>query len=164
MLVSAIRESAVSVHISPPWASPPSPSHAPRSSRSAELGSLCYPAASQQLPVLHMTVCACQCYPLHLAHPPLPLLRPQVCFPQLHLYVCPANRFLISIFLYSMYMCCMLATQLCLTLLPRGLYPARLLCLWASPGKNTRVGCHILLQEIFPIYLSIWDICLCLFD
>ena len=27
--------------------------------------------------------------------------------------------------------------------------PARLLCLWDSPGKNTGVGCHALLQGIF---------------
>ena len=27
-----------------------------------------------------------------------------------------------------------------------GLYPARLLRPWDSPGKNTRVGCHFLLQ------------------
>ena len=27
---------------------------------------------------------------------------------------------------------------------------ARLLCPWNSPGKNTGVGCHALLQEIFP--------------
>ena len=26
----------------------------------------------------------------------------------------------------------------------------RLLCLWNSPGKNTGVGCHALLQGIFP--------------
>ena len=32
---------------------------------------------------------------------------------------------------------------------PHGLYPARLLCLWDSPGKNTGVGCHFLLQGIF---------------
>ena len=28
--------------------------------------------------------------------------------------------------------------------------PARLLCPWDSPGKSTRVGCHFLLQGIFP--------------
>ena len=28
--------------------------------------------------------------------------------------------------------------------------PARLLCPWDFPGKNTRVGCHALLQGIFP--------------
>ena len=27
----------------------------------------------------------------------------------------------------------------------------RLLCSWDSPGKNTGVGCHVLLQGIFPI-------------
>ena len=30
------------------------------------------------------------------------------------------------------------------------LQPARLLCPWDSPGKNTGVGCHFLLQEVFP--------------
>ena len=29
--------------------------------------------------------------------------------------------------------------------------PTRLLCPWDSPGKNTGVGCHALLQGIFPI-------------
>ena len=28
---------------------------------------------------------------------------------------------------------------------------ARLLCPWGSPGKNTGVSCHFLLQGIFPI-------------
>ena len=32
----------------------------------------------------------------------------------------------------------------------RGLYPIRLLRLWDFPGKNTGVGCHFLLQGIFP--------------
>ena len=32
---------------------------------------------------------------------------------------------------------------------PYGLQPARLLCSWDSPGKNTGVGCHFLLQGIF---------------
>ena len=31
-----------------------------------------------------------------------------------------------------------------------GLQPARLLRPWDSPGKNTGVGCHALLQGIFP--------------
>ena len=30
-----------------------------------------------------------------------------------------------------------------------GLWPVRLLCPWDSPGKNTGVGCHFLLQGIF---------------
>ena len=31
-----------------------------------------------------------------------------------------------------------------------GLWPARLLCPWDSPGKNAGVGCRSLLQGIFP--------------
>ena len=39
----------------------------------------------------------------------------------------------------------------CVQLLqPHGLQPARLLCPWHSPGKNTGVGSHFLLQGIFP--------------
>ena len=36
------------------------------------------------------------------------------------------------------------------SLRPFGLWPARLLCPWNSPGKNTGVGCYALLQGIFP--------------
>ena len=40
--------------------------------------------------------------------------------------------------------------QSCPTLRRHGPLPTRLLCLWDSPGKNTGVGCHSLLQGIFP--------------
>ena len=36
------------------------------------------------------------------------------------------------------------------SLQPHGLQPARLVCPWDSPGNNTGVGCHFLLQGIFP--------------
>ena len=36
------------------------------------------------------------------------------------------------------------------SLRPHGLYPTVLLCPWDFPGKNTGVGCHALLQGIFP--------------
>ena len=36
------------------------------------------------------------------------------------------------------------------SLWPHGLQPARPLHPWDSPGKNTGVGCHFLLQGIFP--------------
>ena len=36
------------------------------------------------------------------------------------------------------------------SLRPHGLMPTRLLCPWDFPGKNTGVGCHFLLQGIFP--------------
>ena len=32
---------------------------------------------------------------------------------------------------------------------PHGLEPTRLLCPWNSPGENTRMSCHFLLQGIF---------------
>ena len=36
------------------------------------------------------------------------------------------------------------------SLRPHRLQPSRLLCPWDSPGKNTGVGSHSLLQGIFP--------------
>ena len=33
---------------------------------------------------------------------------------------------------------------------PHGIHPTRLFCPWNSPGENTWVGCHFLLQSIFP--------------
>ena len=39
---------------------------------------------------------------------------------------------------------------MCNSLQPCGLLPTRLLCPWDSPGKDTRVGFHSLLQGIFP--------------
>ena len=41
-----------------------------------------------------------------------------------------------------------LVSQSCLTLC-NPMWPARLLCLWNSPGNNTGVGSHSLLQRIF---------------
>ena len=35
------------------------------------------------------------------------------------------------------------------SLQPPGLQPGSLLCPWDSPGKNTGVGCHFLLQGFF---------------
>ena len=47
--------------------------------------------------------------------------------------------------------CCYAVFQSCPTLLwPHRLKPARLLCPWDFPSKNMGVGCHFLLQEIFP--------------
>ena len=53
--------------------------------------------------------------------------------------------------------CLVTCSALCLahwvvsdSLWPRGAQPARLFCPWDFPGKNTGVGCHFLLQGIFP--------------
>ena len=40
--------------------------------------------------------------------------------------------------------------QSCLTQRPHRLQPTRLLRPWNCPGRNAGVGCHFLLQEIFP--------------
>ena len=46
---------------------------------------------------------------------------------------------------------------------PHGLSPTRLLCPWDFSGKNTGVGCHFLLQRIFPtqglnLRLLLWQV------
>ena len=52
------------------------------------------------------------------------------------------------------YMCFMYVCVSCSvvsdSLRPHGLQPTRLLCPWHFPGKKTGVGCHFLLQGIFP--------------
>ena len=51
---------------------------------------------------------------------------------------------------------------------PHGLQPARFLYRWDSPGKNTIVDCHFLLQELFLAQewklglLHYWQILYCL--
>ena len=47
------------------------------------------------------------------------------------------------------------------SLRPHGPKPARLLCPWNSPGNNTRVGRHSLLQGIFPTHESNWGLLNC---
>ena len=47
------------------------------------------------------------------------------------------------------------------SLQPHGLQPARLLHPWDFPGKNTGVGCHFLLQRIFPTHGSNLGLLLC---
>ena len=54
----------------------------------------------------------------------------------------------LSLFFFFLIFHC-LVTKSCLTLRPHGLWPARLLCPWDFPGKNTGVGCRFLLQTIF---------------
>ena len=41
---------------------------------------------------------------------------------------------------------CQVASVMSDSVRPHGLQPTRLLCPWDSPGKNTGVGCHFLLQ------------------
>ena len=46
---------------------------------------------------------------------------------------------------------CVSCVLSCVSLRPHGPQPSRCLCPWNYPGKNTGVGCHFLLQRIFPI-------------
>ena len=46
------------------------------------------------------------------------------------------------------------------SLQPHGLWLARLLSPWSSPGKNTGVGNHFRLQGIFPTQGSTWLSCI----
>ena len=48
-------------------------------------------------------------------------------------------------------MCCVLSHFSCVQpFVTLWTVSTRLLCLWNSPGKNTRVSCHSFLQGIFP--------------
>ena len=51
-------------------------------------------------------------------------------------------------FLNNTVLLCLVAQSKALQ--PHELLPTRFLCPWNSPDKNTRVGCHALLQGIFP--------------
>ena len=46
--------------------------------------------------------------------------------------------------------CCLVTSCVRLFCDPHELQHGRLLCPWDSPSKKTRIGCHVLLQEIFP--------------
>ena len=55
-----------------------------------------------------------------------------------------------SLFFLTRFSCMLSCSVVSNSLQPHGLQPTRLLCLWNFPGKNTGVGCHFLLQGIFP--------------
>ena len=53
--------------------------------------------------------------------------------------------------LYLLYVCLSSTSVVSHCLQHRGLWPARVPCLWDFPGKDTGVGCHFLLQGVFCI-------------
>ena len=63
-----------------------------------------------------------------------------------------AGRMLVAI--KKIHLCVCACSVVSNSLWPLGLQPTRLLCPWNSPGKNTGVGCHFLLQGIFPTQVS----------
>ena len=78
--------------------------------------------------------------PVHPNPPHLHLVG--LCFPILW----TRGRIMFSILACSWVLSCLVSASV----QPHGLQPSRLLCPWNFPGKNTRVGCHFLLQGIFP--------------
>ena len=51
-------------------------------------------------------------------------------------------------------------TVMSVSLWPHGLLPARLLCPWNFPGKNTGVGCHFFSRESSPPRDWTWVSCI----
>ena len=66
--------------------------------------------------------------------------KPGLCYQGMCTHVCACVRACVCV--------CVCVKSDCLR--PHGLWPTRLLCPWDSPGKNTAVGHHALLQGIFP--------------
>ena len=65
---------------------------------------------------------------------------------------CSSFKWLVVVVVECVCVCMCVHTCMCVcsvmsnSLQPYGLRPARLLCPWNLPGKNTGVGCHLLLQ------------------
>ena len=53
------------------------------------------------------------------------------------------------------YCCCCVASAVFSSVRPHGLRPSGLLCAWDPLGKSARVGCHALLQGIFPTQIEL---------
>ena len=73
--------------------------------RAQSLSSLHHAANFHWLFILHMVMYMFPCYSLNSSNPLFPLVCPQVCYLCLCLHCCPANRFITTIFLDSIYMC-----------------------------------------------------------
>ena len=73
--------------------------------RAPTLGSLCHTANSHWVSTLHVVVYMFQCYSLKPSHLLSHPLGPKVCSLCLYLWCCHADKFIITIFLDSIYMC-----------------------------------------------------------
>ena len=138
---------------SPSWTPPPRhlPPHTiPLGHPSAPAPSILHPASNLDWRfVSYMVLYMFQCHSPKSSHPlPLPQ-SPKDCSIHLCLFCCLTYRLIITIFLNSIYVTATAAAKLlqsCPTLQPHRQQPTRLVCLWDSPGRNTGVGCHCLLQ------------------
>ena len=71
---------------------------------------------------------------------------------QTHVFCISCIKNLAGRFFTTSITCCVVPSRSVMSdsLWPHGFQPGRLLCPWDSPGKNAGVGCHALLQGIFP--------------
>ena len=100
-------------------------------------------------------------------HPSLPPLGAQVHSLHLHLYSCPPNRFISTIFLDSVYMYCWLLLSRSVvsdSLQPRGLQHTRLSCPSPSPGACSdscplNRWCHPTISSSLFFFLSYFTLC-----
>ena len=94
----------------------------------------------QTTPILSCSLrCMIMCFPYVCFSFTSLLLSP---FPQGSLHPTPLHSLVCVI--------CVSRSVVSDSLRPHGLQLASLLCPWNSPGKNTGVGCHSLLQGVFP--------------
>ena len=70
-------------------------------------------------------------------------MKSQVCLPLGHT---SGTNLLRKSFAQCCCYCCWVASVMSNSVWPHRRQPTRLLCPWDSPGKNTGVGCHFLLQ------------------
>ena len=125
----------------------PSPSHPSRLSQHTRFEFLHHTANFHWLSVLHMVMCTFQCYSLISSHPPHPPRCPQVWLLGFLL--------LSSIFLLLIVVCVFMLSHFSHVWLFVTLWTvACQVPLSMFPGRNTGVGCHFLLQCIFPTHRS----------
>ena len=77
-------------------------------------------------------------------------LRLLIFLPAILTSVCEPSSLSFHWMLYSACCCCLISMSCLTPLQPHGLKPASFLCPWDSPGRNTGVGYHFLLQGVFP--------------
>ena len=110
--------------------------------RAPDLYSLHHTANPHWLSILHTVMYRFPCYSPSSSNPLLPPPYPQTCSLGLHLHCCPADRFISDGGGE--------VAKSCLTLVITWTAAHQSPLSMSFPGKNTGVGCHFLLQEIFP--------------
>ena len=128
-----------------PSSNPPQPSF--QVITEIKLCSLRYIAASHQLCISHVVVYI-YINP-HLPVGPIVSFHPCVQLSVLHICMSIPALKIGSSARFLQILSCVSRSVVSDSLRPHGLWPTRLLCPWNSPGRNTGVGSHSLLQDVF---------------